>query len=326
MNFLGVPLGYAIYYIYKLIPNYAAAIIIFTLILRIILVPLAIKQQKSMAKTSAFQPYINEINKKYAKNFAKKNEELQKLYKDHNINPAAGCLPMFLPLIVLFGMMDVIYRPLTHILRLSPAVIDSAVDIFKKTSQVVLSSKKANVLMQLNLINDVINSPDKYSKLGTDVVESIKTIDLNFFGFNIGEIAKFNSITVIFPILALVFSFLQILVSHKTSSIPNTNAGGPSFKIVMFTMPFFSVWICSTVPIGVSLYWIVGYILQIVQILILNKVCNVNELKEKMVAEIEAKRKKSKKQKKEKQSVEVSLDDNERLNRARKMLSEKYDD
>ena len=326
MNFLGVPLGYAIYYIYKLIPNYAAAIIIFTIILRVVLVPLAIKQQKAMAKTSAFQPYIDEINKKYAKNFAKKNEELQKLYRDHNINPASGCLPMFLPLIVLFGMMDVIYRPLNHILRLSPEVIDSAMNIFRQTAQNVSTSGRANLSMQLNLISDVINSPSKYSKLGSDVVESIKTIDLNFFGFNIGEVSKVSSITIIFPILALVFSFLQILVSHKTNSMPNTNTGGPSFKIVMFTMPLFSVWICLTVPIGVSIYWIVGYILQIIQILILNKVCNVNELKQQMVAEIESKRKKGKKQKKETKTAEVNLDDNERLNRAREILSERYDD
>ena len=326
MNFLGVPLGYAIYYIYKLIPNYAAAIIIFTIILRVVLVPLAIKQQKAMAKTSAFQPYIDEINKKYAKNFAKKNEELQKLYRDHNINPASGCLPMFLPLIVLFGMMDVIYRPLNHILRLSPEVTDSAMNIFRQTAQNVSTSGRANLSMQLNLISDVINSPSKYSKLGSDVVESIKTIDLNFFGFNIGEVSKVSSITIIFPILALVFSFLQILVSHKTNSMPNTNTGGPSFKIVMFTMPLFSVWICLTVPIGVSIYWIVGYILQIIQILILNKVCNVNELKQQMVAEIESKRKKGKKQKKETKTAEVNLDDNERLNRAREILSERYDD
>ena len=106
MNFLGVPLGYAIYYIYKVVPNYALSIIIFTLLLRVVLIPFSIKQQKSLARTSAFQPYINEINKKYAKNLVKKNEELRKLYSDHNINPASGCLIAFLPMVVLFGMID----------------------------------------------------------------------------------------------------------------------------------------------------------------------------------------------------------------------------
>ena len=322
MNFLGVPLGYAIYYIYKLIPNYAISIIIFTVILRIIMLPMAIKQQKSLAKTSAFQPYINEINKKYAKNFNKRNEELQKFYRTHNINPASGCLPMFLPLVILFGMMDVIYRPLNHILHIPQETINSAMEIFKNTTSVALNSKKAVMSMQLNLINDLLKTPEKYSILGSDVVESIKTIDLNFLGFNIGEISKIDSITIIFPILALIFSFIQILVSFKTNSMPETNSGAPSLKIVMFVMPIFSVWISLTVPIGVSLYWIVGYILQIVQSLILNKTCNINQLKQAAAAEIEAIRKNKKKKAKE----ENSETDSERLKKAREIMLKKYDE
>ncbi len=325
MNFLGTPLGYAIFYIYKVIPNYAVSIIIFTVILRIILIPMAIKQQKSLAKTTAFQPYIEAINKKYAKNFAKRNEELQKLYKLNNINPASGCLPMFLPLVVLFGMMDVIYRPLTHILHLSPTVIDSAMDIFKKTSEQVVNTSRGGWSMQLNLISDVVNNSSNYSSLGSDVVESIKTIDLNFLNFNIGEIANIHSLSIIFPILALIFSFLQIFISFKTNSMPNTTAGATSFKFIMFTMPIFSVWISLTVPIGVSLYWIVGYIIQIVQSLILNKYCNMKKLKEEAVLQIENARKKRNKTKTG-SSEEEKTKESERLNQARQMLSEKYDE
>lgn len=328
MNFLGTPLGYFIRYIYKLIPNYALAVIIFTIILKVVLIPMAIKQQKQMAKTSAFQPYIDEINKRYSKNIVKKNEELQKLYKNYDINPAAGCLPMVLPLIVLFGMIDVIYRPLTHILGLPTEVINSAVNIFEKTTNSISLAKGGNTI-QLSLISDVVNSPDKYISLGSDVVNSIKEIDLNFLGFNVGEIAKISSITVIFPILALIFSFLQVLVTNKTNSMPKTTAGGPSFKVVMFIMPLFSVWICLSVPIGVSLYWIVGYILQIVQILILNRICNIPKLKEEFVKEIEQRRKKRKLQIKEQQKkqsdMKENLEDNDRINMARKMLLEKYD-
>ena len=325
LSFLGAPLGYVVYYIYQLTNNYAVSIIIFTIMLRIVLVPMAIKQQKSLARTSAFQPYINEINKKYAKNITKKNEELQKFYKIHNINPAAGCLPMFLPLIVLFGMLDVVYRPLVHIARLSPEVIENAMNIFKEANSGVNVS---NSSIQLNLISDVVNFPFRYESLGGDVLSSIQNIDLNFLGFNIGEIAKINSVTVLFPILALIFSFLQVLISYKTNSMPNTTAGSPSFKFIMFTMPLFSVWISLTVPIGVSLYWIVGYVLQIVQVLILNKICNMAELREQVVKEIEEIRKKTKKKKKhddEKIEKEI-LTDNERLNNARKVLAEKYDE
>ena len=332
MNPLGVPLGYAIFFIYKVISNYALSIIVFTLILRIVMVPFAIKQQKSLARTSAFQPYINEINKKYAKNFAKKNEELQKLYRDHDINPASGCLVSLLPMIILFGMIDVIYRPLTHILHLAPEVIDSAVEIFRNTSSNFPASNRMGAV-QLNLISDVVSNPSNYQSLGDEVVDSIKSIDLNFLGFNIGEVASLSSITVIFPILALVFSFLQIYISFKTNSMPTNNTVNPTLKVMLFVMPFVSVFISLTIPIGVSLYWIVGYILQIIQILVLNKVCNMNELKEKAMQEFEAIRKKNKSKKKNiavgtgtaEGEKGLELDEKDRVAQARKKLAEKYD-
>ena len=329
MNFLGVPLGYAIYYIYKVVPNYALSIIIFTLLLRIVLIPFSIKQQKSLARTSAFQPYINEINKKYAKNLVKKNEELRKLYSDHNINPASGCLIAFLPMVVLFGMIDVIYRPLIHILHLPQSVVDSAVEIFKNSSSFQGGHNIGNA-MQLNVISDVINNQDRYSSLGSDVIESIKTIDLNFLGFNIGEVAKISSITIIFPILALIFSFLQLYISFKTNSMPTVNNGtNPTLKVMMFVMPILSIWISLTVPIGVSLYWIVGYILQILQILILNKVCNVNKLREQAIEEVEEMKKKNRGKNKNVEirgEEKIDVRDKDRLNAARKRLAEKYDD
>ena len=329
MNFLGVPLGYAIYYIYKVVPNYALSIIIFTLLLRVVLIPFSIKQQKSLARTSAFQPYINEINKKYAKNLVKKNEELRKLYSDHNINPASGCLIAFLPMVVLFGMIDVLYRPLLHILHLLQIVVASAVEIFKNSSSFQGGHNIGNA-MQLNVISDVINNQDRYSSLGPDVIESIKTIDLNFLGFNIGEVAKISSITIIFPILALIFSFLQLYISFKTNSMPTANNGtNPTLKVMMFVMPILSIWISLTVPIGVSLYWIVGYILQILQILILNKVCNVNKLREQAIEELEEMKKKNRGKNKNveiKGEEKIVIRDKDRLNAARKRLAEKYDD
>ena len=245
------------------------------------------------------------------------------------MNPASGCLIAFLPMVVLFGMIDVIYRPLIHILHLPQSVVDSAVEIFKNSSSFQGGHNIGNA-MQLNVISDVINNQDRYSSLGPDVIESIKTIDLNFLGFNIGEVAKISSITIIFPILALIFSFLQLYISFKTNSMPTANNGtNPTLKVMMFVMPILSIWISLTVPIGVSLYWIVGYILQILQILILNKVCNVNKLREQAIEELEEMKKKNRGKNKNveiKGEEKIVIRDKDRLNAARKRLAEKYDD
>lgn len=320
MNFLGLPLGYAILYVYKVVQNYALAIIIFTVILRIVLLPMEIKKLKSIAKNNAYQPYINEINKKYAKNFTKRTEELQKFNQEHDINLAAGCLPTLLPLLVLIGMFDVIYHPLVHILHLSPEIIKNATDIFKASFPNVNSNA-----IQLNLINDVVADPSKYSALGSDVVESIKSIDLNFLGFNIGKVPNLTSFAVVFPILSLVFSFLQNIVGLKTNSMPTTG-GSSALKILMFGMPIVSLFISLNLPIGISIYWIVGYIVQILQTLALSKFCNFNELREKAVEEVEMVRRNKKKKLIESQSGKEDLKGNDRISLARRALSEKYDD
>lgn len=322
---IGVPLGYIVWFIYQIIQNYALSIVIFTILLKLVLIPMAIKQQKSSARMSAFQPYIQNINKKYAKNPSKKNEEMQKLYMEHKINPAAGCLPMLVPMIVLFGMIDVVYRPLTHIVHLGNDVIDKAIEIFKQST-----GTSGSMAIQLNVINDLVADPSKYSELGEDVVSSIKGFNLEFLGLNLGEVASLSSITIIVPIVALVLSFLSIFISMKTNSVSADMPGGGSMKIIMFIMPVFSCWITLTVPMGVSLYWIIGYVFQIGQVLVLNKVCNIQKLKEQAILEFEHTRKNRKKKPKNKISPDeeavASQSDKDRIALARKKLNDMYED
>ena len=91
---LGVPLGYVMEWIYNLIPNYGWDIIIFTIVIRLISIPLQLNQQKSMAKMSAFQPMIADIQKKYKDKPEKQQEELLKLQQEFGYKPTAGCMPM----------------------------------------------------------------------------------------------------------------------------------------------------------------------------------------------------------------------------------------
>ncbi len=322
---IGVPLGYIVWFIYQIVQNYALSIVIFTILLKLVLIPMAIKQQQSSARMSAFQPYIQNLNKKYAKNPSKKSEEMQKLYKEHKINPAAGCLPALIPMIVLFGMIDVVYRPLTYIVHLGNDVIEKAIEIFKQST-----GTAGSTAIQLNVINDLVADPSKYSELGEDVVNSIKSFNLEFLGLNLGEVASLSSITIIVPIVALVLSFLVMLISMKTNSASADMPGGGSMKIIMFIMPIFSFWITLTAPMGVSLYWITGYVFQIGQVLFLNKVYNIQKLKEQAILEFEQTRKKKKKklQNKIKSDGEVvaSQSDKDRIALARKKLNAMYDD
>ena len=115
MNFfyiLSGPLGYVMEWIYKLLPSYGWDIIIFTLLINIVKIPLQLSQQKSMAKMSAFQPMMMEIQNKYKDKPEKQQEEMLKLQQNYGYNPTAGCVPMLLNFLVMFGVIGVVYNPL----------------------------------------------------------------------------------------------------------------------------------------------------------------------------------------------------------------------
>ncbi len=120
MGFLNTPIGWIISLCYKLIPNYALALLIFTLIMKLLLFPFGIKQQKNMLRQAKLRPKEQAIRKRYAGRDDKVTqqkiqEEVMKLYQEENYNPAAGCLPMILQLVIIFALYGVIQRPLTYV-------------------------------------------------------------------------------------------------------------------------------------------------------------------------------------------------------------------
>jgi YidC/Oxa1 family membrane protein insertase len=103
-------LGAALAWIYDLVPNYGVAIIILTLVIKLLLLPLGIKQVKSMQHMQAIQPKLKELQKKYKGNKQKMQEEQMKLYKEAGVNPLGGCLPLLLQFPILIAMYSVL-RP-----------------------------------------------------------------------------------------------------------------------------------------------------------------------------------------------------------------------
>lgn len=127
-SIIGTPLGYILYFIYEFIcSNVGVAIIIFTFIVKLVLLPIYIKQQKSTAKSSVFQPKVMEIQQKYRNNQQKQQEELMKL-QQQGYKPYSGCLPMLLSFLILFGVIDVVYKPMTHIVHLNDEAIEGMVE------------------------------------------------------------------------------------------------------------------------------------------------------------------------------------------------------
>ena len=294
---IGYPLGWVMWLCYQIVNNYGAALIIFTLLMKLIVFPLSLKQQKSTTKTMLIRPKLTELQQKYKNNPEKLQEEQMRLYKENNISMFSGCLPMLIQFPILFGLINVIYNPLTHIVRLSSDVISQAATIAQNVlgSAVTIVDSAGNMVSdaQISIINAVNQDPQAFTQLGNDVVEKIQHLDLNFFGLNLAARPTFSwDPLIILPILVVVTSVLLSWLSTRMNSAMYEGQQGCSMKAMMFVMPLMMAWFTFQVPAGVGVYYVITNILMMIQTFILNKIHNPAKiLEEARIAEEERKEK-----------------------------------
>lgn len=296
MNFitdiLGWPLGIIMWLCYSLVQNYGIALLIFTIITRFALFPISIKQQKTSAKMAAFTPKLKELQKKYANNKQKLQEETMKLYEKEGYNPMGGCAPMLIQFPILIGLIGVIYNPISYVLRFGTDVITSAKEIMTNIGMTV----GTGYMEQISIIQAIKSDPSAFSSLGTDVVEKIQQFNMSFFGIDLGVTPTFDwNIYIILPILSGVTALLSSWISMKfsrTAEMTGSQMGGMT-KGMLLIMPLFSLFFAFSVAGGVVLYWIYTNLLMIVQTIVLYKVYTPEKLKE--MAKADMKKKKQKK-------------------------------
>lgn len=299
MNFItklfGYPLGIIMWVIYSIIPNYGIALFVFTIITRLALFPVSLNQQKSSARMQMLQPEIKKIQEKYSGDNQRMNEEIQKLYDKEGYNPTSGCLPMILQFAILFGLIDVIYRPLTHIIRMPSAILTKATTLFGFLGKNVVNSN----MLELEIMTKARTMPAFFASLGSTAMAQMFEIDYTFLGMNLMAVPSFDMLTgifkgnfnpvVIIPILSGITSLIMSMVSMKSMAGAADDQSAGMMKGMMFTMPLMSVWIAFTVPAGVGLYWVYSNLWGIVQSLYMSKYHNPKDMTEKIIAERKAK-------------------------------------
>ena len=297
MYILGTPLGYIMWAIMKVINNYALALFLFTILVNVCLMPLNIKQQKSTSKMTLLQPELKDLQAKYSDNKAKYQEEMMKLYQREKYNPASGCLPMLIQMPILFGMIDVIYRPLTHLLHLPTETIDMAQNILMRMN---VGQSYSSFNVQLSVIQAIKQNPESFSALGGEALAQINALNMTFLGMDLSLVPEVGMLTGIFsggwnsvaiiPILSGVFALIAALVSMKQSTMTTPDGNAGAMKGMMLMMPIMSTTIAFSVAGGVGLYWCYSNIVTIGRTLLLNKLYNPKDLAEKVKAEYEARK------------------------------------
>ena len=328
LGFLGGPLGYIMEAIYKfVVSDYGLSLVLFTVLLRVAMFPLRVKQQKSTARMAAYQPMIQEIQKKYAKDKNRQQEELMRLQQEYGYSPTAGCLPMLVNFLVLFGIIEVVYRPLTYILHIPAAVITPIADILNVSAN--------SYALQSNIISAVISGNQQVMAALGEYLPAVQDFHVMWGNLNLvamPTISLAGWMTLIFPMLSIITMVASQFIIQKTSGQELQG----SMKWMPWMMSAMFIFVGFTVPVGFSMYYTVSNLLMVIESLLAKKIYDPEKMKAQIAAEIEEKKKAKKAKKKvtvqteDGQKIQKEVSDAElaslRLQRAREIDAERYAD
>lgn len=295
MAFFANLFGYLLNFIYNLIGNYGWAIIIFSIVVKIAMIPLSIKQQKTMKKNAKMQAKMKEIQFKYKNDPEKLNQATMQLYKEENLSPFSGCFSVIIQLVLLLAVFYLVRSPLTHMKKVDTALIDKYYAIMKEENiETNGAYPEIEIIREVgtlrNLENDKINQ-EELDKL---------SLNMEFLGLDLSQIPSKNTSdwkVFIIPVLYVIISFVSMKISLKTqtggkkkekllnedNSKPEPNPDDMMEAMekanqnmsMMFPIMYLAVAIIA--PLGLALYWLVNSILMIIERLALNKIIKDDE-------------------------------------------------
>ena len=277
--------GYVLNFIYGIVNNYGVAIIIFTILLRLILLPMNIKQQKNMKKSAKIQSKMQELQDKYSNDAVRLNQEIQNLYKEENMSPFSGCLSSILQLIIIVSMFMLVANPLTYMKHLPEEQIDGYEE---QLEQMGISTTN---YIEIAIIKNL-----------SDTEEDVN-INMDFLGLDLSDIPSqnYSDISVfIIPILYVITSIISMKISTQSLSNKNKNekvevtkeeeklmkvddknndldAMEAMNKNMRYMMPIMSTMVALIAPLGLALYWFVSNVVMILERIIARKVIKDKE-------------------------------------------------
>lgn len=276
-SFIANVFGYVLEWLYNIVgQNFGVAIILFTIFLRLILLPITIKQQQSMKKNAKIQGKMKEIQFKYKNNPEQMNKEVMELYKKENMSPFSGCLTAILQIVIILSVFWLVSKPLTYMKKIDSNIIDG----YK--NEIVEQDGKISNYYEIEIIQ---------KKASQD--ENVK-INMNFLGLDLSKVPSQNLSdykVYIIPVLYVISSFLSIKLTTNKGRKKNKNALGDGTektatepemteqmtKSMSLMTPIMAVSIAFIAPLGLAMYWFISNILMIVERIVINKYVDSKE-------------------------------------------------
>jgi YidC/Oxa1 family membrane protein insertase len=267
-DFIIVPFGYVIRWFDSLTGNYLLTLFLFAIIMKLVLLPLGIKQQKNQIKQASLRPKETAIRRKYAGRTDKATQqkvqqEVMDLYQRENFNPMGGCLPMILQLVIVVILYSIIRNPLTYICGLGKDAVETIVTAIKEIEP---AYKGVDELSHIGAIT-------QYGLQDLDVLKGVNLPNFNFFGIDFSATPQiaFNWLLLV-PVLVFVSQFGTMKLSRKfTYQSEQQGDAAKSMAIMDITMPLMSVWFAFNMPAVIGIYWVMQSVLSLIQTILLAK-------------------------------------------------------
>ena len=281
--------GYLLNIINDFVGNYGLAIILFTVIIKILMLPLSIKQQKTMKKSAKIQEQVKILQFKYKNDPEKLNREMMDLYKKENMSPFSGCLSTIVQFILLISIFYMVRCPLTYMERIDKTQIDTYVQQLKDNGMSINQAySEIDIIRELDYLKEKFPDDQNLDKIN---------LNMNFCGLDLSKIPQQNLgdwTVYIIPILYIISTFVSMRITtsmqkknkEKDGVIDITenkdekeeeknemeDAMEQSNKMMSWMMPIMSVSISLVAPLGLALYWLVNNVLMIGERLVLDKI------------------------------------------------------
>ena len=281
--------GYVLNFMNNFVGNYGLAIILFTVLIKIIMLPLSIKQQRTMKKSAKLQEQIKVLQFKYKNDPEKLNREMMDLYKKENMSPFSGCLSTIVQFILLISIFYMVRCPLTYMERIDKTQIDTYVQQLKDNGMSINQAySEIDIIRELDYLKEKFPDDQNLDKIN---------LNMNFCGLDLSKIPQQNLgdwTVYIIPILYIISTFVSMRITtsmqkknkEKDGVIDITenkdekeeeknemeDAMEQSNKMMSWMMPIMSVSISLVAPLGLALYWLVNNVLMIGERLVLDKI------------------------------------------------------
>lgn len=275
---IGTPLGYVMYFCMRLVKNYGLAIILFTLISKIVLLPLSLWVQKNSIKMVKLRPELNELNAKYIYDKDKFYDAQIDLYKREKYHTFAGVVPLLIRIPLILGVINVIYNPMLHLLHMDQAVISA----FQEKAEVILAQEDLGSSAQLRIM-ELIKSDEyagEFLALQAELpnadlqetVDEIRALDMNFLSIDLTAVPwpGFGVLWII-PILSGLSSWVMCYLQNRVNVLQIEQGFWGKWGMAIF-LTVFSLYFAFVVSAGVGLYWIASNVFAIAQMYLMNAV------------------------------------------------------